>query len=130
MLSAIAFAIKLIMAVAFTVILSLGRRKLIPRDEVGLYILLSMCISAITVISQQLNIQLLITSVFIVISFVTYYNVKKEYDLLQTIEKIIPLWTVIILGICAGSLMLLQGLALAFLAYFTLNYFPFLMNRE
>ena len=66
MLSAIAFAIKLIMAVAFTVILSLGRRKLIPRDEVGLYILLSMCISAITVISQQLNIQLLITSVFIV----------------------------------------------------------------
>ena len=57
MLSAIAFAIKLIMAVAFTVILSLGRRKLIPRDEVGLYILLSMCISAITVISQQLNIQ-------------------------------------------------------------------------
>ena len=130
MLSAIAFAIKLIMAVAFTVILSLGRRKLIPRDEVGLYILLSMCISAITVISQQLNIQLLITSVFIVISFVTYYNVKKEYDLLQTIEKIIPLWTVIILGICAGSLMLLQGLTLAFLAYFTLNYFPFLMNRE
>ena len=130
MLSAIAFAIKLIMAVAFTVILSLGRRKLIPRDEVGLYILLSMCISAITVISQQLNIQLLITSVFIVLSFVTYYNVKKEYDLLQTIEKIIPLWTVIILGICAGSLMLLQGLALAFLAYFTLNYFPSLMNRE
>jgi len=130
MLSAIAFAIKLIMAVAFTVILSLGRRKLIPRDEVGLYILLSMCISAITVISQQLNIQLLITSVFIVLSFVTYYNVKKEYDLLQTIEKIIPLWTVIILGICAGSLMLLQGLTLAFLAYFTLNYFPFLMNRE
>ena len=130
MLSAIAFAIKLIMAVAFTVILSLGRRKLIPRDEVGLYILLSMCISAITVISQQLNIQLLITSVFIVISFVTYYNVKKEYDLLHTIEKIIPLWTVIILGICAGSLMLLQGLTLAFLAYFTLNYFPFLMNRE
>ena len=130
MLSAIAFAIKLIMAVAFTVILSLGRRKLIPRDEVGLYILLSMCISAITVISQQLNIQLLITSVFIVLSFVTYYNVKKEYDLLQTVEKIIPLWTVIILGICAGSLMLLQGLTLAFLAYFTLNYFPFLMNRE
>ena len=130
MLSAIAFAIKLIMAVAFTVILSLGRRKLIPRDEVGLYILLSICISAITVISQQLNIQLLITSVFIVLSFVTYYNVKKEYDLLQTIEKIIPLWTVIILGICAGSLMLLQGLTLAFLAYFTLNYFPFLMNRE
>ena len=130
MLSAIAFAIKLIMAVAFTVTLSLGRRKLIPREEVGIYILLSMCVSAITVISQQLNFQFLITAIFIVISFVTYYNVKKEYDLIQTIEKIIPLWAVIILGICAGSLMLLQGLALVFLAYFILNYFPSLMNRE
>ena len=127
MLSAIAFAIKLIMAVAFTVTLSLGRRKLIPREEVGIYILLSMCVSAITVISQQLNFQFLITAIFIVISFVTYYNVKKEYDLLQTIEKIIPLWAV---SICAGSLMLLQGLALVFLAYFILNYFPSLMNRE
>lgn len=129
MLSAIAFAIKLIIAVVFVVILSFGRRKLIPRKEVGIYILLSISIAAITVISQQLNIQFLISVVFFVISIITYY-LNKNNDILKTVEKVTPLWIVMILGVCAGSLMLLQGLLLAFIAYYILNYFPSLIKRD
>ncbi len=128
MLSAIGFAIKLIIAVLFVLILSFGRRKLIPREEVGIYILLSISIAAITIISQQLNIQLLISAVFLVISIITYYH-NKDNDLLKTVEKVTPLWIVMILGVCAGSLMILQGLALVFIAYYILNYFPSLINK-
>ena len=72
MLSAITFTIKLIIAVFFVVLLSFGRNKLIPREEVGIYILLSISIAAITVISQQLSIQFLISAAFFVISIITY----------------------------------------------------------
>ena len=129
MLSAIAFAIKLIIAVVFVVILSFGRRKLIPREEVGIYILLSISIAAITVITQQLNIQFLISAAFFVISIITYY-LNKNNDILKTVEKVTPLWIVMILGVCAGSLMLLQGLLLVFIAYYILNYFPSLIKRD
>ena len=129
MLSAIAFAIKLIIAVVFVVILSFGRRKLIPREEVGIYILLSISIAAITVISQQLNIQFLISVAFFVISIITYY-LNKNNDILKTVEKVTSLWIVMILGVCAGSLMLLQGLLLVFIAYYILNYFPSLIKRD
>ena len=129
MLSAIAFAIKLIIAVVFVVILSFGRRKLIPREEVGIYILLSISIAAITVSSQQLNIQFLISVAFFVISIITYY-LNKNSDILKTVEKVTPLWIVMILGVCAGSLMLLQGLLLAFIASYILNYFPSLIKRD
>ena len=129
MLSAIAFAIKLIIAVVFVVILSFGRRKLIPREEVGIYILLSISIAAITVISLQLNIQFLISVAFFVISIITYY-LNKNNDILKTVKKVTPLWIVMILGVCAGSLMLLQGLLLVFIAYYILNYFPSLIKRD
>ena len=129
MLSAITFTIKLIIAVFFVVLLSFGRNKLIPREEVGIYILLSISIAAITVISQQLSIQFLISAAFFVISIITY-SLNKDNGILKTVEKVTPLWIVMILGVCAGSLMLLQGLLLVFIAYYILNYFPSLIKRS
>tara|TARA_B100000029_G_scaffold509189_2_gene597791 strand:- start:3657 stop:4058 length:402 start_codon:yes stop_codon:yes gene_type:complete len=130
MLSAIAFSIKLIIAAIFVVILSLGRSKIIPKDEVGNYALLSITLAAITVVSNELNIPFLITSVFFIVSFISYKFFQKSADFSKKIHKLIPLWSVMILGVFAGSLMLLQGAVFVFIAYYIVNYFPSIINNK
>ena len=129
MLSAIAFAIKMIVAAAFVVALSLGRGA-IPRDRVGFYALLSVSMAAVTAVSQELGSGLLVGAVFAVIGFISYIQFQKEGELFDTLHAITPLWIVTVTGMCAGAGMLLQGAFLTFLAYYIINYFPSLLGYD
>ena len=130
MLSAIAFAIKMVLAAAFVVLLSLGKGATVPRDRVGFYALLSVVTAAITAVSQVLNSGMLVGAVFIVIGFISYSQFKKEVDLFDTLQAIAPLWVVTVIGMCSGAGMLLQAGFLTFLAYYLLHYFPLLLGHE
>lgn len=130
MLSAITFAIKMIVAAAFVVALSLGRGTSMPREKVGIYALLSVVMAAVTDVSQELGSALLLGAVFAVIGLISYNQFQKEGELFDTLQGITPLWIVTVTGICAGSGMLLQGAFLTFLAYYILNYFPSLLGHD
>ena len=130
MLSAIAFAIKMVLAAAFVVLLSLGKVAAVPRDRVGFYALLSAVTAAITAVSQVLNSGMLAGAVFIVIGFISYSQFQKEGDLFDTLQAIAPLWVVTVIGMCSGAGMLLQAGFLTFLAYYLLHYFPLLLGYE
>ena len=130
MLSAIAFAIKMVLAAAFVVVFSLGKGATVPRDRVGFYALLSVVTAAITAVSQVLNSGMLVGAVFIVIGFISYSQFKKEVDLFDTLQAIAPLWVVTVIGMCSGAGMLLQAGFLTFLAYYLLHYFPLLLGYE
>ena len=130
MLSAIAFAIKMILATAFVILLSLGKEAALPRDRVGFYALLSVVMAAITAVSQVLNSGILTGAVFIVIGFISYSQFQKEGDLFDTLQALAPLWVVTVIGMCSGAGMLLQAGFLTFLAYYLLHYFPLLLGHE
>ena len=130
MLSAIFFAIKMVLAAAFVVMLSLGKGATVPRDRVGSYALLSVVTAAITAVSQVLNSGMLAGAVFVVIGFISYSQFKKEEDLFDTLQAIAPLWVVTVIGMCSGAGMLLQAGFLTFLAYYLLHYFPLLLGNE
>ena len=130
MLSAITFAIKMIVAASFVVVLSVGRRAEIPRERVGFYALLSVVIAAITDVSQELGSGLLLGALFAVIGFISYNHFQKEGELFDTLQVITPLWIVAVIGMCAGAGMLIQGAFLTFLAYYILNYFPALLGYD
>ena len=130
MLSAIFFAIKMVLAAAFVVLLSLGKGATVPRDRVGFYALLSVIMAAITAVSQVLNSGILAGAVFVVIGFISYSQFHKEGDLFDTIQAIVPLWVVTVIGMCSGTGMLLQAGFLTFLAYYLLYYFPLLLVHE
>ncbi|MBH31652.1 MAG: hypothetical protein CMG71_06645 [Candidatus Marinimicrobia bacterium] len=130
MLSAIAFAIKMIVAAAFVVALSLGRGESMPRERVGFYALLSVAMAAVTAVSQELGSGLLVGAVFAVIGLISYNQFRKQGELFDTLQSITPLWIVTVTGMCAGAGMLLQGAFLTFLAYYILNYFPSLLGYD
>jgi hypothetical protein len=130
MLSAIAFAVKMIVAAAFVVALSLGSSTTMPRDRVGFYALLSVAMAAVTAVSQELGSGLLAGAVFVVIGFISYNQFQKEGELFDTLQAVTPLWIVTVVGMCAGAGMLLQGAFLTFLAYYILNYFPSLLGHD
>ena len=130
MLSAIAFAIKMVLAAAFVVMLSLGKGATVPRDRVGSYALLSVVTAAITAVSQVLNSGMLAGAVFVVIGFISYSQFQKEGDLFDTLQATAPLWVVTVIGMCSGAGMLLQAGFLTFLAYYLLHYFPLLLGHE
>ena len=131
MLSAIIFAIKMVLAAAFVVMLSMGGKgAAVPKDRVGSYALLSVVTAAITAVSQVLNSGMLAGAVFVVIGFISYSQFQKEGDLFDTLQAIAPLWVVTVIGMCSGAGMLLQAGFLTFLAYYLLHYFPFLLGRE
>ena len=130
MLSAIFFAIKMVLAAAFVVMLSLGKGATVPRDRVGSYALLSVVTAAITAVSQVLNSGMLAGAVFVVIGFISYSQFQKEGDLFDTLQVTAPLWVVTVIGMCSGAGMLLQAGFLTFLAYYLLHYFPLLLGHE
>ena len=130
MLSAIFFAIKMVLAAAFVVMLSLGKGATVPKDRVGSYALLSVVTAAITAVSQVLNSGMLAGAVFVVIGFISYSQFHKEEDLFDTLQSIAPLWVVTVIGMCSGAGMLLQAGFLTFLAYYLLHYFPLLLGHE
>ena len=130
MLSAIAFAIKMVLAGAFVVVLSLGKGATVQRDRVGFYALLSVVTAAITAVSQVLNSGMLAGAVFIVIGFISYSQFQKEGYLFDILQAIAPLWVVTVIGMCSGAGMLLQAGFLTFLAYYLLHYFPLLLKHE
>ena len=130
MLSAIAFAIKMVLAAAFVVLLSLGKGATVPRDRVGFYALLSIVTASITAVSQVLNSGMLAGAVFVVIGFISYSQFQKEGDLFDTLQSTAPLWVVTVIGMCSGAGMLLQAGFLTFLAYYLLHYFPLLLGHE
>ena len=130
MLSAIVFAIKMVLAGAFVVVLSLGKGATVPRDRVGFYALLSVVTAAITGVSQVLNSGMLVGAVFVVIGFISYSQFQKDGDLFYTLQAIAPLWVVTVIGMCSGAGMLLQAGFLTFLAYYLLHYFPLLLGHE
>ena len=130
MLSAIFFAIKMVLAAAFVVMLSLGKGATVPRDRVGSYALLSVVTAAITAVSQVLNSGMLAGAVFVVVGFISYSQFQKEGDLFDTLQVTAPLWVVTVIGMCSGAGMLLQGGFLTFLAYYLLHYFPLLLGYE
>ena len=130
MLSAIFFAIKMVLAAAFVVMLSLGKGATVPRDRVGSYALLSVVTAAITAVSQVLNSGMLAGAVFVVIGFISYSQFQKEGDLFDILQAIAPLWVVTVIGMCSGAGMLLQAGFLTFLAYYLLHYFPLLLGHE
>ena len=130
MLSAIAFAIKILVAAAFVVAFSLGKGTAMPRDRVGFYALISVVTAAVTAVSQELNSGLLAGAVFVVIGFISYSQFQNEGDLFKTLQAISPLWVVTVIGMCCGVGMLLQGAFLTFLAYYLLNYFPYLLGHD
>lgn len=130
MLSAIAFAIKMILASAFVVVLSFGSSALIPKDRVGFYALFSVTMAAITSVSQELNSGFLVGAVFIVIGFISYNQFHKKREMFDTLQIIIPLWVVTVLGMCVGAGMFIQGAFLTFIAYYILNYFPSLLGDD
>ena len=88
MLSAIAFAIKILMAAAFVVAFSLGKGTAMPRDRVGFYALISVVTAAVTAVSQELNSGLLAGAVFVVIGFISYSQFQNEGDLFETLQAI------------------------------------------
>ena len=130
MLSAIFFAIKMVLAAAFVVMLSLGKGATVPRDRVGSYALLSVVTAAITAVSQVLNSGMLAGAVFVVIGFISYSQFQKEGDLFDPLQATAPLWVVTVIGMCSGAGMLLQAGFLTFLAYYLLHYFPLLLGHE
>ncbi|MDP6396373.1 MAG: hypothetical protein QF712_01555 [Candidatus Marinimicrobia bacterium] len=130
MLSAIAFAIKMVLAAAFVVLLSLGKGAIVPKDRVGFYALLSVVTAAITAVSQVLNSGMLAGAVFVVIGFISYSQFQKEGDLFNTLQAIAPLWVVTVIGMCSGAGMLLQAGFLTFIAYYLLHYFSLLLGHE
>lgn len=130
MLSAITFAIKMIVAAAFVVALSLGRGASMPRERVGFYALFSVAMAAVTDVSQELGSGLLLGAVFVLIGFISYNQFQKEGELFDTLQVITPLWIITVTGMCAGAGMLLQGAFLTFLAYYILNYFPSLLGHD
>ena len=130
MLSAIFFAIKMVLAAAFVVMLSLGKGATVPRDRVGSYALLSVVTAAITGVSQVLNSGMLAGAWFVVIGFISYSQFQKEGDLFDTLQATAPLWVVTVIGMCSGAGMLLQAGFLTFLAYYLLHYFPLLLGHE
>ena len=130
MLSAIVFAIKMVLASAFVVVLSLGKGSTVPKDRVGFYALLSVVTAAITAVSQVLNSGLLVGAVFVVIGFISYSQFQKEGDLFDILQAIAPLWVVTVIGMCSGAGMLLQAGFLTFLAYYLLHYFPLLLGNK
>ena len=130
MLSAIFFAIKMVLAAAFVVMLSLGKGATVPKDRVGSYALLSVVTAAITAVSQALNSGMLAGAVFVVIGFISYSQFQKEGDLFETLQAIAPLWIVTVIGMCSGAGMLLQAGFLTFIAYYLLHYFPLLLGHE
>ena len=81
MLSAIFFAIKMVLAAAFVVLLSLGKGATVPRSRVGFYSLLSVVTAAITAVSQVLNSGMLAGAVFVVIGFIGNFIVKLNNDI-------------------------------------------------
>ena len=129
MLSAIVFAIKMILAAAFVVLLSLGKEATVPRDRVGFYALLSVVTASITAVSQVLNSGILTGAVFIVIGYISYSQFQKEGDLFDSLQALAPLWAVSVIGMCSGAGMLLQAGFLTFLAYYLLHYFPLLLGH-
>ena len=130
MLSAIFFAIKMVLAAAFVVMLSLGKGATVPRDRVGSYALLSVVTAAITAVSQVLNSGMLAGAVFVIISFISYSQFQKKGDLFDHLQAIAPLWVVTVIGMCSGAGMLLQAGFFTFLAYYLLHYFPLLLGHE
>ena len=130
MLSAIFFAIKMVLSAAFVVMLSLGKGATVPRDRVGSYALLSVVTAAITAVSQVLNSGMLAGAVFVVIGFISYSQFQKKGDLFDALQATAPLWVVTVIGMCSGAGMLLQAGFLTFLAYYLLHYFPLLLGHE
>ena len=118
MLSAIGFALKMIVAAAFVVALSLGRGTNMPRERVGFYSLLSVVMAAVTSISQELGSVFLPGALFVVIGFISYNQFQKDGDFFDTLQAVTPIWIVTVIGMCVGAGMLFQGAFLTFLSYY------------
>lgn len=130
MLSALGFAIKMVLAAGFIVALSLGKGPAVPKSRVGLYALISVVAAAVTAVSQEIGSGLLAGALFVVIGVISYNQLQNRGDLYGTLEAVAPTWVVTVIGMCAGAGMLLQSAFLTFLAYYVLNYFPYLLGQD
>ena len=128
--SVIFYAIKVIVAALLVIPLFLSKSTLISRDRIGIYLIVSVISTTLTVLSREMNSALIAASLFVAIGIVSLSQFQKEDSWQKALGTVIPLWLVAVIGMCVGAGMFLQAIILTIISFYIINYLPMLLSSD
>jgi len=128
--SVIFYAIKVIVAALLVIPLFLSKSTLISRDRIGIYLIVSVISTTLTVLSREMNSASIAASLFVAIGIVSLSQFQKEDSWQKALGTVIPLWLVAVIGMCVGAGMFLQAIILTIISFYIINYLPMLLSSD